>query len=135
MKRSKLYFYDTGLACNLLGINTYEQLINHEKRGALFENAVIVELMKREFSSGNQPEFYFWRDNHKREVDLIIEKGGKLEQAVEIKSSTTFKSSYFDTLNDFGNWANLSPEKQVVLYAGDTNMQTSKGVVENIFRN
>lgn len=133
VKRPKLYFYDTGLASNLLGIKTYEQLINHERRGLLFENAVIVELMKRELALGSQPEFYFWRDSHKREVDLLIENGGMLDKAIEIKSSTTFKSSFFDTLNDFGKWADLSPKKQVVIYAGETNMQTSKGEVKNIF--
>ena len=46
VKTPKLYFYDTGLACNLLGIDDEKQLINHWAKGALFENMVINELLK-----------------------------------------------------------------------------------------
>lgn len=47
IKAPKLYFYDTGLAANLLGIETVEQLADSQYRGNLYENAVAVEIIKR----------------------------------------------------------------------------------------
>ena len=44
IKTSKLYFYDTGLASNLLGIKSSDELDIHFMRGALFENLIISEL-------------------------------------------------------------------------------------------
>jgi predicted AAA+ superfamily ATPase len=41
IKSPKLYFYDTGLACYLLGLRSRVQLETHPLRGALFENFVI----------------------------------------------------------------------------------------------
>ena len=52
IKSPKLYFYDTGLACALLGISAPSQLITHSSRGALFENYVINELIKDRFNEG-----------------------------------------------------------------------------------
>ncbi|MEM7657458.1 MAG: ATP-binding protein, partial [Bacteroidota bacterium] len=46
IKSPKLYFYDTGLACYLLGIRSAQELANHYAKGALFENFVIVEMLK-----------------------------------------------------------------------------------------
>lgn len=46
IKSPKLYFTDTGLACYLLGIETQEQLQRDPLRGLLFENLVVLELVK-----------------------------------------------------------------------------------------
>ncbi len=128
-KRPKLYFYDTGLACNLLGIQAPERLRQHEKRGALYENAVIAELMKRILAQGRSPELYYWRDANQKEVDLLIDENGMLSQAWEIKSSATYKPSQFSTLESVASLANLPPEHRSVVYAGNDSFETKHGTV------
>jgi predicted AAA+ superfamily ATPase len=92
IKSPKLYFYDTGLACSLLGIHDTHSLAFHSLQGSLFENFIIVELLKRYFNRGLQPNFYFWRENNGIEVDCLIERGNELFP-IEIKSTQTFSSS------------------------------------------
>jgi len=52
IKTPKLYFYDTGLLCWLLGIKQVSQLTNHAMRGAIFENFIMSEFMKMSYSTG-----------------------------------------------------------------------------------
>lgn len=59
MKTPKLYFYDTGLACHLLGIQEPGQLAHYPLRRALFENWVFSELAKSLLNSGERSPFYF----------------------------------------------------------------------------
>lgn len=75
-KASKLYFYDTGLAAHLLGIESTEQLILSNHRGNLFENLVVTEIIKRYEALEKRPRLYHWRDSNRKEIDLIIEKAG-----------------------------------------------------------
>lgn len=56
-KTPKLYFIDTGLACSLLGIRLVKELESSHFRGALFENYIIMELLKQKFNSGSQQAF------------------------------------------------------------------------------
>lgn len=67
VKQPKLYFYDTGLACALLGMESSLQIESHYMRGALFENAVIIEELKKSFNAGRTPRLFFWRDHRGRE--------------------------------------------------------------------
>jgi predicted AAA+ superfamily ATPase len=46
IKSSKIYFSDTGLACRLLGINSVKELKNHYLVGNLFENMIVINLLK-----------------------------------------------------------------------------------------
>jgi predicted AAA+ superfamily ATPase len=133
IKRPKLYFYDTGLACALMGINSFEHIAQHDKIGELYENAVICELMKRNLAGAKNQQFYFWRSSDKHEVDLIVERGGQIQQAIEIKSSTTFRTSYFDGLKEFSQRSGLDTSKLKVIYAGDEDRKTSSGEAINIF--
>lgn len=96
VKSPKLYFYDTGLACALLGIRDESSFVWNPLHGSLFENFIIVELLKRYFNRGLWPQFYFWRDNIGTEVDCLIENEGKI-LAIEIKSTQTLSS--FPTAN------------------------------------
>ena len=94
VKQPKLYFYDTGLACALLGIDTTEQLTTHYHHGAFFENFIFTEVLKHRFNQGKQAALYFWRDRVTGvEVDLIAEWGSVL-YAIEIKSGQTFNADW-----------------------------------------
>ncbi len=104
VKKPKLYFYDTGIASHLLGIEKADQLSTHYQRGNLFENFVVLEIMKAFMNQGKTPTLYFWRDNHGHEIDLIIEQSSK-QLAVEIKSSQTFSKNFTAELD---LWCSLS---------------------------
>ena len=88
IKSPKLYFTDVGLATCLLDIEEPEQLARDPMRGYLVENLVILELMKYRHNHGLDPNFYYYRDNHKNEVDVIIKQANQLIP-IEIKSSKT----------------------------------------------
>lgn len=117
VKTPKVYFHDTGLAANLLGITSASDLTNHWARGALFENLVYTDTLKSYYHNGLQPPLFFWRDHKGLEVDLIIEKGQVLK-AVEIKSGTTITPAFLANLRKFGQLADGRLEKYIV-YGGD----------------
>ncbi len=74
VKMPKLYFYDTGLAIALLGVESASQLSLHPFKGSLFENLVIVEFLKRCYNLGKPNNLFFWRVNTGNEIDLVIER-------------------------------------------------------------
>lgn len=118
VKAEKLYFYDTGLACSLLGIESEEMLMRHSLKGNLFESLVVSELMKGYFNAGRQPRLYFWRDNHGHEIDCVIEKGESLI-GIEIKAGKTINTSFFDGLVYWNNLTHADPRNSFVVYGGD----------------
>ena len=128
IKSPKLFFYDTGLACYLLGIESPEQLQAHYLRGGLFESFVISELMKQQYNKAFEPHVYFWRDKHGHEVDCLLERGTKVA-AIEIKASTTIASSFFDGLSYWQTLTGSLSSSQFVVYAGQENQKRSKGEV------
>jgi hypothetical protein len=117
VKTPKLYFYDTGLACSLLGIKTISELELSHFRGSLFENAVVSEIYKGESNKIKQSQLYFWRDNKGVELDLLMDNGKKI-LPVEIKASNTFSGVF---LKNITYWNNLSGNKGgMLVYGGDT---------------
>lgn len=126
IKSPKLYFYDTGLACSLLGIASANQVKTYHSKGALFENLIITDLLKTRLHNGIDPRFYFWQNKTKQEIDLIIDRpDGPLPY--EIKSGMTMNDNYFTNLK---YWQKLSGEKAEnlnVIYGGDTDLNTSSG--------
>lgn len=126
VKSPKLYFYDTGLVCSLLGISNAEQLTTFYMRGELFENMVIAEYAKKTFFTGHRPQMYFWRDTNQNEIDLLIEENADI-RAVEIKSSSTLNPSFFKTLDSFSQLSGIGPDHCNVVYAGDLEYQTQYG--------
>jgi hypothetical protein len=98
IKTPKLYFYDTGLLCSLLGIKDTSTLLASSYKGAIFENYVIIELMKHHKASGTKWNYYFWRDSNQNEIDLLVENGTLLH-LIEIKASLTVKSEHITALH------------------------------------
>jgi predicted AAA+ superfamily ATPase len=74
IKSPKIYFTDTGLACRLLGIDTVEKLESHYLIGNLFENMIVVDLLKEITNTYDSGQLYFFRDSNQNEVDVIIDK-------------------------------------------------------------
>ena len=120
IKSSKLYFYDTGLAAWLMGIDDPAQLATHPLRGHLFENLVITEFAKYFENQGERTRLHFWRDSNGQEVDLIVENGlppGKLG-LVEIKSSQTYHADFAKSLRQVSKVLGDRVARQMVVYGG-----------------
>ena len=128
VKSPKLYFYDTGLACALLGIRAASQVSLHYLKGALFENLIITEFIKRSVHRGEVRPPYFWQDNHGKEIDCLLVDGEHVTP-VEIKAGKTLATSYFDNLKYWRPLASLPEDRGVVVYGGDQSMQTSAGAL------
>ena len=94
VKSPKLYFHDVGLASWLLGIESAHQIGTHPLRGALFENAVVVEALKHGYNRGRRPELSFFRDSRGLECDLLYPSDGRV-LAIEAKSGSTIASDWF----------------------------------------
>ncbi len=95
VRMPKLHFYDTGLACWLIGIREADQLSAHPLRGPLFESWVVSEIVKSRLNRGESRGLYFYRNRDGAEVDLVIEHPAGYT-LVEAKSSRTPAASLFD---------------------------------------
>ena len=125
VKMPKLYFYDTGVASALLGIENPDQLALHPFRGGLFENMIIVDFLKSRYNKGKTNNLYFWRDSLGTEIDLLVEKANSL-LPIEIKSGQTITDDYFKSMSA---WLRISGmEKGWVIYAGDEKQVRSNGI-------
>ena len=116
-KTPKLYFTDTGLACHLLGIESVQQLARDKMRGALFENFIIMEAMKRRYNQGKESNLYFYRDSHQNEIDLILKSSSGL-YGIEIKSAMTYHADFEKALKQMDGWINEPVLGKAVVYAG-----------------
>lgn len=116
-KTPKLYFTDTGLACHLLGIESVQQLARDKMRGALFENFIVMEAMKRRYNQGKEGNLYFYRDSHQNEIDLILKSSSGL-YGIEIKSAMTYHADFEKALKQMDGWINEPVLGKAVVYAG-----------------
>lgn len=126
VKSPKLYFFDTGLACCALGIRSKEQLETYYQRGSLFENMVMSEYMKYEYNHGNNATAYFWRDNHKNEIDLLAEPNLKAS-AFEIKASATARPNQFATIDRIASQLDIPEDHRFVVYDGAERIESRHG--------
>lgn len=117
-KAPKLYLHDTGLLCHLLGISTPEQLRDHPARGAVYENYVVAERMRTRLNRGEEPRLYFYRDDSRREVDLLDLTDPSRPLAVEVKSGETYRPSFARHLSAVCPEIGIPEGRRVVAYAG-----------------
>lgn len=118
IKSPKLYFNDTGLACYLLDIESAKQLDRDKMRGALFENMIVMEIIKHRYNQGKTGGVFFYRDSNQNEVDILLKQEGEIT-ALEIKSAMTYNSSFEKSLKQIPNWINTPITNRAVIYSGD----------------
>lgn len=132
VKTPKLHFFDSGLACYLLGIREPDQLFHHPLRGAIFESWVISEIFKASVHSGIQPRIFHYRETRGIEIDLLIEQPEGMD-VVEIKSGATISSDFFKNLDRFSDRVKGTDKKhslqKYVIYGGDNTQKRSKAQV------
>jgi len=93
----KLYFLDTGLATFLLGLHDKEPMLKGPMFGPLFETMIVSEWIKAFYNRGERPELYYWRSKTGTEVDLIIDRNGRL-YPIEIKATSTLLPGHKESL-------------------------------------
>ncbi len=126
IKSPKLYFYDTGLVCWLLGIREFGQLASHPLRGSIFETFIVSEIMKSRLNAGGSARLHFWRDSNGNEVDVIADVGTQL-MPIEIKSGQTLNRDFFTGLERWTNLAGSQATSPTLIYGG-MEEGTRKGV-------
>jgi len=117
IKRPKIYFMDTGLACYLTGWQSADAMSHGSYSGAIFETWVVSEIMKSWWFNGLLPVFYYYRDKMQKEIDLLISRNQQL-MPFEIKKSANPSHAFknFPAVEKlgvdigFGGVLSLSPE-------------------------
>jgi len=126
IKSPKLYFHDVGLASYLLDIETEVQLDRDPLRGALFENLIISELMKRRFNQGLDSNLYYYRDRHGYEIDIVAGTRDSLEM-YEIKSAQTFTKDFLKNLRYINKLMDRRIKSMTLVYDGK-----EEGTITNV---
>ena len=118
IKSSKIYFYDTGIVCHLLGIRSVEGLQKSNYYGAIFENLIVSEIFKNRKNKEQFGDVYFYRDSTGNEVDILIENEGNLIP-IEVKSAVKIQKEHHKNLKWFQKV--FRQDGGILLYAGDQN--------------
>jgi len=118
VKSPKLYFYDTGLASNLLGIEEPAHVAYHPLRGNLFENMAVMEILKFRFNRGRSNNLFFFRDSKGNEIDLMYSIANKIIP-IEIKSAETITKEFFKGFKYFDENISTDAPIKCIIYGGD----------------
>ena len=124
IRSPKYYFTEPGLLTYLLGIESPDQVQRDPLVGGIFENIVVVEMVKTLANRGRRPTLYFLRDSNGNEVDILVNHSGVLT-GVEIKSAATFHSGFFDSFERMAR-KGIPVQRRIVVYSGD-NLEFSDG--------
>jgi predicted AAA+ superfamily ATPase len=129
LKTPKLYFFDTGLLCHLLGLNDEEKLRSSDKFGIVFENLVIAEKVKYKAHRHLDPDMFFFRDSNGLEVDLFEINGIDKVAMTELKSGKTFKSEFLVNMKKLKD---IDPSLSMnLVYNGEDNVKLTELEVKN----
>jgi uncharacterized protein len=123
IKSPKLYFYDTGLLCNLLNIPDDKAILTSSFKGTLFENYIIAEKQKQIYHLAKPEKLFYWRDKTGNEIDLIEDNGKKI-LITEIKAGETIQPDFWKTLLYYEKLSGKLLDKRVI-YGGNTVQQRS----------
>ena len=117
VKSPKLYFYDTGLLCHLLGVRKMDIGPTFSLWGNIFENMVISDLLKKNEHRIGMREYFFWRDSKGHEIDLMYLEGDAFN-IYEIKASSNIQSKMFEGMNYFQEISSKRVKEKILIYGG-----------------
>jgi uncharacterized protein len=118
IKSPKIYFYDVGLASYLLGIENISHVESHPLRGNLFENLVLMEILKYRYNQGKRNNLTFFRDSIGNEIDIIYSIGQHL-LPIEVKAGETVSTDFFKGFKNIEKIVSTLPFGKIVLYNGE----------------
>ena len=114
----KLHYVDAGLACHLLGLRRERQLLASPHYGGLLESLVFTECGKHAAWAEEAVTLWHYRDNRKREVDIVLERADSRIVGVEVKASATVRREDFKGLAALADFAGSAFERGVLFYGG-----------------
>jgi predicted AAA+ superfamily ATPase len=121
VKRPKLFFWDTGLACHLAGIRDAEALSAGPLDGPIFENLVVAEIMKGAAHRGTDLDAFYFRESNGLEADLILfDRENRRNWVVDVKSGFTAKAPWSDRLARVASLVDGANARRVIIYQGET---------------
>jgi predicted AAA+ superfamily ATPase len=125
VKSPKYFFTDVGLLAYLLGLETPSQVLRDPLLGSIFENLVVVEVLKQRYNSGYDANLYFFRDSNGNEIDLLCKTSNGLV-GIEIKTASTWHGKFAEQLVRFAT--NNHPLHQSLVVYNGVEFQLSNGV-------
>ena len=128
VKTPKLHMGDTGLACVALNANASRLMADRSLLGQLLETFVFQELRRQASWNDERMKFFHYRDRDDAEVDIVIERESGAVAGVEVKASSTVRSSDFRGLRKLARVAGESFACGVVLYDGEMSATFGDGM-------
>ena len=123
----KIHYVDTGLACNLLGLRSEDQLLNSQYYGGLLESLVYMECCKQASWAEEEVGMYHFRDNRQREVDIVLERGNGKIIGIEVKASASVNIQDFKGLVALAEFSGKVFEQGIVFYTGQEVLPFRRG--------
>lgn len=117
VKTPKLYFTDTGLLCNLLRLESKEDLLLSPHKGAVVESFAVAELLKSRYNNAKKAQLSFFRDAKGFEVDTIAD--WKHTYAIEIKSNSDTEAKLSANTRKYVDLRSDTKCNGKVFYLGD----------------
>jgi hypothetical protein len=128
VKTPKIYFTDTGMLCYLAGLKDPEHAAAGPLGGAIFETAVLLEVVKAFVNRGEEPQVHFWRTAAGVEVDLVVEAGGKLIP-IEVKLSSSPRPAMANAIRAFREDLGETSGPGYVVHPGNVRLPLAPNVV------
>jgi uncharacterized protein len=128
VKTPKVYFTDTGTLCYLAGLKDPDHAASGPMAGAIFETAVLMEVVKAMLARGEDPQVYFWRTSTGTEVDLVVETEGTLVP-IEIKATATPRPAMAAGVLAFRKDFPQRSTPGFVIHGGDIRLPMGSGVL------
>ena len=120
IKTPKLYFVDSGLMCYLLRLESKEELLLDNHKGAVVETAAVGELLKSRLNNAKKTNLTYYRDKNGFEVDMIAD--WKRTFAIEIKSKSEAEKKLSSNVRQYAEMRQ-SKTAGYVFYLGDINCE------------
>ena len=128
VKTPKVYFTDTGMLCYLAGLKDPDHAAAGPLGGAIFETAVLLQIVKAYLNRGEEPQVHFWRTATGVEVDLVIEAAGKLIP-IEVKLSATPRPAMASGILAFQQDLGKNAGPGFVVHPGEVRLPLAPNVV------
>ena len=119
VKTPKVYFTDTGTLCYLVGLKDPDHAASGPMAGAIFEGAVLTEIIKTYFSRGERPRVYFWRTSAGMEVDFVVDIGNQQLVPIEAKMNATPRPAMANAIQIFQKDYGSRAVEGYVVHPGD----------------
>jgi hypothetical protein len=117
-KAPKILLNDTGLLCDLVGLDGQRLKEDSLMTGAILENFVAMELIKQAGWSRTRPSFFHFRTQKQQEVDLVLEDSRGHLVGIEVKKSASPSDHDFKGLRFLSQQTGKKFIRGILLYTG-----------------